>query len=63
MNDETRRYPRRIRCNDKDLELRGALLRDYVCDTDGVTHDLVTLSLEVARHRTQMEAYGYNEAF
>ena len=40
-----------------------ALLRDYVRDADGTTHDIVILSLEVDRNRAQREAYGYNEAF
>jgi RimJ/RimL family protein N-acetyltransferase len=40
-----------------------ALLRDYVRDCDSVTHDLVILSLDVARQHAQREAYGYNEAF
>ena len=40
-----------------------ALLRDYVQDGDGARHDIVILSLEVARNRAQREAYGYNEAF
>jgi L-amino acid N-acyltransferase YncA len=40
-----------------------ALLRDYVRDADGVKHDLVILSLDVARYRAQRDAYGYSEAF
>jgi len=40
-----------------------ALLRDYVRDADGVTHDIVILSLEVSRSRAQREAYGYDQAF
>lgn len=40
-----------------------ALLRDFVLDGDGARHDIVILSLEVARNRAQREAYGYNEAF
>ena len=40
-----------------------ALLRDYVRDAEGATHDIVILSLEVDRNRAQREAYGYNEAF
>jgi L-amino acid N-acyltransferase YncA len=40
-----------------------ALLRDHVQDADGARHDIVILSLEVARNRAQREAYGYNEAF
>lgn len=40
-----------------------ALLRDYVRDADGETHDIVILSLDVDRSRAQREAYGYREAF
>jgi L-amino acid N-acyltransferase YncA len=40
-----------------------ALLRDYVRDADGVKHDLVILSLDVARYRAQRDTYGYSEAF
>ena len=40
-----------------------ALLRDYVRDADGVKHDIVILSLDVARHLAQRTAYGYGEAF
>jgi L-amino acid N-acyltransferase YncA len=40
-----------------------ALLRDYVRDADGVTHDIVILSLAVSRNTNQRETYGYNEAF
>jgi L-amino acid N-acyltransferase YncA len=40
-----------------------ALLRDYVRDAEGVTHDLVILSLAVTRNSSQREAFGYDEAF
>lgn len=40
-----------------------ALLRDYVRDSAGVTHDIVMLSLAVSRHSQQRRAYGYDEAF
>lgn len=40
-----------------------ALLREYVRDADGVKHDIVILSLDVARYLSQRDAYGYNEAF
>jgi GNAT superfamily N-acetyltransferase len=35
-----------------------ALLRDHVKDASGVKHDLVILSLDVARFRARAEAYG-----
>jgi L-amino acid N-acyltransferase YncA len=40
-----------------------ALLRDYVRDSEGVTHDIVILSLDVPRSQAEREMYGYNEAF
>jgi L-amino acid N-acyltransferase YncA len=40
-----------------------ALLREYVRDADGVKHDIVILSLDVARHLAQRDAYGYSEVF
>lgn len=40
-----------------------ALLRDHVKDRSGQKHDLLVLSLEVARFEAQREAYGVNEAF
>jgi L-amino acid N-acyltransferase YncA len=39
-----------------------ALLRDHVKDRDGKTHDLLILSLDVARFHAQMEAFGVSEA-
>jgi L-amino acid N-acyltransferase YncA len=38
-----------------------ALLRDHVKDRDGKTHDLLILSLDVAKFQAQMEAYGVTE--
>jgi L-amino acid N-acyltransferase YncA len=38
-----------------------ALLRDHVKDRDGKTHDLLILSLDVAKFQAQMEAYGVSE--
>jgi RimJ/RimL family protein N-acetyltransferase len=38
-----------------------ALLRDHVKDRDGKTHDLLILSLDVAKFQAQMEAYGVAE--
>jgi RimJ/RimL family protein N-acetyltransferase len=40
-----------------------ALLRDHVRDAGGSTHDIVIFSLDVARHHSQLQTYGYNEAF
>lgn len=43
------------------LGFRGeALLRDHVMARDGQVHDLVILSLDVARAAAQMEAFGLN---
>lgn len=39
-----------------------ALLHDHVKDRDGVTHDIVILSHDVARFQAQMAAYGVTEA-
>jgi L-amino acid N-acyltransferase YncA len=39
-----------------------ALLSKHVKDWQGVTHDLVVLSHDVARFEAQMRAYGMNEA-
>jgi RimJ/RimL family protein N-acetyltransferase len=39
-----------------------ALLRDHVKDGAGVTHDLVILSLDVARFRARADAYGLGMA-
>ena len=39
-----------------------ALLRDHVKDRDGVKHDLVILSHDVAGFRARMAAYGVGEA-
>jgi L-amino acid N-acyltransferase YncA len=48
----------------QELGFRGeALLRDHVRDVNGMTHDIVIFSLDIARHHAQLEAYGYNEAF
>jgi len=48
----------------EEMGFRGeALLRDYVRDAAGVTHDMAILSLDVARSRAQRQAFGYNEAF
>jgi L-amino acid N-acyltransferase YncA len=48
----------------QELGFRGeALLRDHVRDAAGATHDIVILSLDVARHHAQLETYGYSEAF
>jgi L-amino acid N-acyltransferase YncA len=38
-----------------------ALLRDHVKDRDGKTHDLLILSLDVAKFQALMEAYGVSE--
>jgi L-amino acid N-acyltransferase YncA len=40
-----------------------ALLRDQVKDREGKKHDLLVLSVEVARFEAQQRAYGVNEAF
>ena len=40
-----------------------ALLRDQVKDREGNKHDLLVLSLEVARFESQRAAYGVSEAF
>jgi L-amino acid N-acyltransferase YncA len=40
-----------------------ALLKNHVRDADGVKHDIVILSLDVARHLAQRDAYGYSEVF
>lgn len=40
-----------------------ALLSKHVKDRQGVTHDLVVLSHDVARFEAQMRAYGMTEAF
>ena len=40
-----------------------ALLRDHVRDAVGVTHDIIILSLDVARDQAKRQAYGYDEAF
>ena len=46
------------------LGFRGeALLRDHVRDRDGTKYDIVVLSHDVAKFRSQMEAYGVTEAF
>jgi L-amino acid N-acyltransferase YncA len=48
----------------EEMGFRGeALLRDYVRDAAGITHDLVVLSLDVTRSHGQRAAFGYNEAF
>lgn len=48
----------------QELGFRGeALLRDHVRDAAGATHDIVIFSLDVERHRAQLETYGYGEAF
>jgi len=48
----------------EEMGFRGeALLRDYVRDAAGITHDLAVLSLDVARSQCQRAAFGYNEAF
>ena len=39
-----------------------ALLHDHVKDRDGVTHDIVILSHDVAKFQAQMAAYGMTEA-
>ncbi|WP_156680947.1 GNAT family N-acetyltransferase [Sphingomonas profundi] len=38
-----------------------ALFRDYVRDDSGASHDLVILSLDLVRHRAQLEAFGFSE--
>ena len=38
-----------------------ALLKEHVRDPNGVKHDLVVLSHDVARFQAQMEAYGLTE--
>ncbi len=38
-----------------------ALFRDLVRDDEGVDHDIVILSLDLARHRAQLEAFGFSE--
>ncbi len=38
-----------------------AMFRDYVRDDDGATHDIVILSLDLNRHRAQLEAFGFSE--
>ncbi len=40
-----------------------ALLRDHVIDRNGVAHDVVVLSHDVAKFRAQAEAYGMTSAF
>ena len=40
-----------------------ALLSKHVKDWQGVTHDLVVLSHDVAQFEAQMRAYGVTEAF
>ncbi len=40
-----------------------ALLKDHVKDQDGLTHDIVLMSHDVARLGAQMQAYGLDEAF
>ena len=48
----------------EEMGFRGeALLRDYVRDAAGITHDMAILSLDVARSRAQRHAFGYSEAF
>ena len=45
------------------MGFRGeALLRDHVKDRDGIKHDLVILSHDVARFQSQMEAYGMSDS-
>src|SRR4029077_20358705 len=39
-----------------------ALLHNHVKDREGVTHDIVILSHDVARFQSQMAAYGLTEA-
>jgi RimJ/RimL family protein N-acetyltransferase len=46
----------------EELGFRGeALLKDHVTDRDGDTHDIVVLSLDVARAGAQLVAYGVGE--
>jgi len=40
-----------------------ALLRDHVRDADGVKHDIVVLSHDVAEFQAKMEQYGLSDAF
>ena len=40
-----------------------ALLRDHVRDREGVKHDIVILSHDVADFQTKMEQYGLSDAF
>ncbi len=48
----------------QELGFQGeALLRDHVRDAAGATHDIVIFSLDVARHHSQLQTYGYSEAF
>lgn len=43
----------------EELGFRGeALLKEHVVDREGEAHDLAVLSLDVARHAAQLEAYG-----
>lgn len=44
----------------EELGFRGeAMLRDYVRDRDGKVHDIVMLSLDVARAGSSVRAYGF----
>ena len=48
----------------EEMGFRGeALLRDYVRDAAGITHDLAILGLDVTRSHGQRAAFGYTEAF
>lgn len=47
----------------EELGFRGeALLKDHVIDRDGNTHDIVILSLDVARAGAQLAAFGVGDA-
>ena len=47
----------------EELGFRGeALLKDHVIDRDGRAHDIVILSLDVARAGAQLAAFGVGEA-
>jgi RimJ/RimL family protein N-acetyltransferase len=47
----------------EDIGFRGeALLREHVRSRDGVKHDIVIMSHDVARFQAQMEAYGLTGA-